>query len=29
MYPDHNTMKVLVKSGEILDAAEKVVGSLG
>jgi len=26
LYPDHNTMKALVKSGEILDAVEKVVG---
>jgi len=29
MYPDHNTMRALVKSGEILDEIEKVVGSLG
>lgn len=29
MYPDHNTMKELVKSGEILDEIEKVVGDLG
>ncbi len=26
LYPDHNTMKALVKSGEILDAVEKIVG---
>ncbi len=29
LYPDHNRMKDLVKSGEILDEVEKVVGSLG
>ncbi|MGE5221203.1 MAG: HAL/PAL/TAL family ammonia-lyase, partial [Omnitrophica WOR_2 bacterium] len=29
LYPDHNTMKDLVKSGEILDAVEKETGSLG
>ncbi|MFZ5878852.1 MAG: HAL/PAL/TAL family ammonia-lyase [Chloroflexota bacterium] len=29
LYPDHNTMKALVKSGEILEAVEKVVGKLG
>jgi histidine ammonia-lyase len=29
LYPDHNTMKALVKSGEILDAVEETVGSLG
>jgi histidine ammonia-lyase len=29
LYPDHNNMKALVKSGEILDEVEKVVGSLG
>ncbi|MBN1537498.1 MAG: aromatic amino acid lyase [Anaerolineales bacterium] len=29
LYPDHNVMKELVKSGEILDEVEKVVGSLG
>jgi len=29
LYPDHNTMKALVKSGEILDEVEKAVGSLG
>jgi histidine ammonia-lyase len=29
LYPDHNSMKALVKSGEILDEVEKVVGSLG
>ncbi len=28
LYPDHNKMKELVKSGEILDEVEKVVGSL-
>ncbi|OGO70391.1 MAG: phenylalanine ammonia-lyase [Chloroflexi bacterium RBG_19FT_COMBO_56_12] len=28
LYPDHNTMKALVKSGEILEEVEKVVGSL-
>jgi histidine ammonia-lyase len=28
LYPDHNAMKALVKSGEILDQVEKVVGSL-
>jgi histidine ammonia-lyase len=28
LYPDHNTMKNLVRSGEILDEVEKVVGSL-
>ena len=28
LYPDHNKMKKLVKSGEILGAVEKVVGSL-
>ena len=28
LYPDHNCMKALVKSGEILDEVEKVVGSL-
>ena len=28
LYKDHNTMKELVKSGEILDAVEKEVGSL-
>jgi histidine ammonia-lyase len=28
LYPDHNAMKALVKSGEILDEVEKVVGSL-
>jgi hypothetical protein len=26
---DHNIMKALVKSGEILDEVEKAVGSLG
>ena len=29
MYPDHNTMSALVRSGEILDAVEAAVGSLG
>jgi len=29
LYSDHNTMKALVKSGEILDGVEKVIGSLG
>jgi histidine ammonia-lyase len=29
LYPDHNAMKALVKSGEILDEVEKVVGMLG
>jgi histidine ammonia-lyase len=28
LYPDHNSMKALVKSGEILEAVEQVVGSL-
>jgi histidine ammonia-lyase len=28
LYPDHNSMKALVKSGEILEEVEKVVGSL-
>ncbi len=28
LYPDHNIMKDLVKSGEILDEVEKVIGSL-
>jgi len=28
LYPDHNTMKELVKSCEILEAVEKTVGSL-
>ncbi len=28
LYPDHNTMKELVKSGEILEEVERVVGSL-
>jgi histidine ammonia-lyase len=28
LYPDHNTMKALVKSGEILDTVEKLVGKL-
>ena len=29
LYPDHNQMKALVKSGEILEEVEKEVGSLG
>jgi histidine ammonia-lyase len=29
LYPDHITMKALVQSGEILDAVEQAVGSLG
>ena len=29
LYADHNTMKALVQSGEILDAVEKAVGPLG
>jgi histidine ammonia-lyase len=29
LYPDHNRMKELVRSGEILDEVEKAVGSLG
>lgn len=29
LYPDHNIMMDLVKSGEILEEVEKVVGSLG
>jgi histidine ammonia-lyase len=29
LYPDHNTMKALVKSGEILEAVEQEVGHLG
>lgn len=29
LYPDHNAMKALVKSGEILEEVEKVVGQLG
>lgn len=29
LYPDHNAMKALVKSGEILEAVEKEVGDLG
>jgi len=28
LYSDHNTMKALVQSGEILDGVEKVIGSL-
>jgi histidine ammonia-lyase len=28
LYPDHNTMKALVKSGEILEAVEKEIGAL-
>ncbi len=29
LYPDHNAMKALVKSGEILNEVESVVGALG
>jgi histidine ammonia-lyase len=29
LYPDHNQMKALVKSGEILEEVEQEVGSLG
>jgi histidine ammonia-lyase len=29
LYNDHNTMKALVKSGEILSEVKKVVGELG
>ncbi|MEN8242326.1 MAG: aromatic amino acid ammonia-lyase, partial [Chloroflexota bacterium] len=29
LYPDHNTMKALVKSGEILEKVEEKIGSLG
>jgi len=29
LYPDHNVMKDLVRSGEILDEVEKAVGKLG
>ena len=29
LYPDHNCMKELVKSGEILEEVEKVVGRMG
>ena len=28
LYPDHNAMKALVKSGEILDEVEKAIGKL-
>ena len=28
LYPDHNVMKALVKSGEILDELEREIGSL-
>ena len=28
LYPDHNAMKELVRSGEILDEVEKAIGSL-
>jgi len=28
LYPDHNAMKALVKSGEIIEAVEKIVGKL-
>jgi histidine ammonia-lyase len=29
LFPDHNTMKALVKSGEILETVEQEIGSLG
>jgi histidine ammonia-lyase len=29
LYPDHNAMKELVKSGEILEAVELEIGQLG
>ena len=29
LYPDHDWMKVLVRSGEILEAMEQAVGPLG
>ncbi len=29
LYPDHNAMKALVQSGEILEAVEAVIGKLG
>jgi len=29
LYPDHNAMQALVRSGEILEAVEAVVGKLG
>jgi len=29
LYPDHNKMKALVQSGEILEEVEKVIGELG
>ncbi|MDO9302561.1 MAG: hypothetical protein Q7T89_14335, partial [Anaerolineales bacterium] len=29
LYPDHNRMKALVKSGEILEEVEKTIGELG
>ena len=29
LYPDHTRMQELVKSGEILDEVEKIVGDLG
>ena len=29
LYPDHNTMKALVKSGKILKKVEEKIGSLG
>jgi histidine ammonia-lyase len=29
LYPDHNRMKQLVQSGEILEEVEKTVGQLG
>jgi len=28
LYPDHNKMKALVKSGEILEEVEKAIGVL-
>jgi histidine ammonia-lyase len=28
LYPDHNAMKALVRSGEILEAVEKEIGKL-
>jgi len=29
LYPDHNAMKELVRTGEILEEVERIVGSLG
>jgi histidine ammonia-lyase len=29
LYPDHNAMKALVKSGEILEDVEEAIGKLG